>query len=181
MAYFKYFPKTAYDVRGIDGNLRFDYVTNLLTRVLVKSHGWKDVDGSPNEALIGASHYRKYLIRDGDRPDTLADQFYGDSELHWIILYANGAKFQHPFYDWPMTQYYFTKFINKKYGSSNVYSTHHYEDTNGFEVDSTAAGATAVTNYIYEERLNDAKRTIRVMQKEFVPLVVNEFKRLMAR
>ena len=40
---------------------------------------------------------------------------------------------------------------------------------------------TTVTNYIYEERLNDAKRTIRVMQKEFVPLVVNEFKRLMAR
>ena len=61
MAYFKYFPKTAYDVRGIDGNLRFDYVTNLLTRVLVKSHGWKDVDGSPNEALVGASHYQKYL------------------------------------------------------------------------------------------------------------------------
>ena len=78
MAYFKYFPKTAYDVRGVEGKLQFDYVTNLLTRVLVKSHGWKDVDGSPNEALVGASHYQKYLIRDGDRPDTLADQFYGD-------------------------------------------------------------------------------------------------------
>ena len=181
MAYFNYFPKTAYDVRGVESDERYDYITNLLTRVLVKCHGWKDTDGSLHEALIGTCHYQKYLVRDGDRPDTLADQFYGDSELHWIILYANGAKFQHPFYDWPMTHYDFTKFMNKKYGSSNVYSAHHYEDANGFEVDSTAAGATAVTNYIYEERLNDAKRTIRVMQKEFIPLVVNEFKRLMAR
>jgi hypothetical protein len=181
MAYFNYFPKTAYDVRGVEENEHYDYVTNLLTRVLVKCHGWKDVDGSLHEALVGTCHYQKYLVRDGDRPDTLADQFYGDAELHWIILYANGSKFQHPFYDWPMTHHDFSKFINKKYGVDNIYATHHHEDTNGYEVDSTAAGATPVTNYIYEETKNDAKRTIRIMQKEFVPLVVNEFKRLMAR
>ena len=80
-----------------------------------------------------------------------------------------------------MTHHDFSKFVNKKYGVANIYATHHYEDTNGYEVDSTAAGATPVPNYIHEETINDAKRTIRIMQKEFVPLVVNEFKRLMAR
>ena len=165
--YFENFPLIPYDSVG-DGN--FKIVTNLLKRVAIRS-----------KVSVNTALYDTYDVKEGESPEIIADKLYGDSELHWIILYANGAKFQHPFYDWPMTQYDFTKFINKKYGSSNVYSAHHYEDANGFEVDSTAAGATAVTNYIYEEKRNDAKRTIRVMQKEFVPLVVNEFKRLMAR
>jgi hypothetical protein len=181
MAYFNYFPKTAYDIRGVEGNEQYDYVTNLLTRVLVKCHGWADVDGASHEALVGTCHFQKYLIRDGDRPDTLADQFYGDSELHWIILYANGSKFLNPYYDWPMTTHDLNKFIIKKYGVGNFSVTHHYEDANKYEVDSTSSGATPVTNYLYEETLNDTKRTIRIMQKEYVNLVINEFKRLVTR
>ena len=181
MAYFNYFPKIAYDIRGVEGNEQYDYVTNLLTRVLVKCHGWADVDGASHEALVGTCHFQKYLIRDGDRPDTLADQFYGNSDYHWIILYANGSKFLNPYYDWPMGNYDLNKFITKKYGVGNFSETHHYEDVNKYEVDSTASGATAVTNYLYEETLNDAKRTIRIMQPEFVGLVVDEFKRLVTR
>lgn len=30
-----------------------------------------------------------YRFVAGDRLDLLADRFYGDSQLHWIILYAN--------------------------------------------------------------------------------------------
>ena len=33
MAYFKYFPKIAYDVRGVDNNEQYDAITNLLSRV----------------------------------------------------------------------------------------------------------------------------------------------------
>jgi len=179
MAYFRYFPKIAYDVRGIENNEQYDAVTNLLSRVLVKCHGWADVDGSAHEALIGTSHFQKYLIRDSDRPDTLAHQFYGDSELHWLIMYANGTSISNPWYDWPMTQGTLSKFVTKKYDAGNEYLTHHHEDTNGYQVDSTASGATAVTNFIYEERLNDAKRTIRVMERQYIDLVIDEFKRLM--
>ena len=53
MAYFRYFPTIAYDVRGTEDEERYDLVTNLLARVLVKCHGWKDVDGSSHEALVG--------------------------------------------------------------------------------------------------------------------------------
>ena len=137
MAYFRYFPKIAYDVRGVENNEQYDAITNLLSRVLVKCHGWADVDGSAHEALVGICHYQKYLIRDGDRLDTLAHQFYGDSELHWLIMYANGASIFNPWYDWPMTQSTLTKFIIKKYGSANIYATHHYEDTNEYTVDFT--------------------------------------------
>ena len=190
MAYFNYFPKIGYDVRGVENNEQYDAITNLLSRVLVKCHGWADADGSAHEALVGICHYQKYLIRDGDRPDTLAYQFYDDSELHWLIMYANGLSISNPWYDWPMPHGTLSKFITKKY-PDNEYSTHHYEDTNEYEVDladqtgavaeiSTAAsGATAVTNFVYEERLNDSKRTIRIMQREYIDLVIKEFKHLM--
>ena len=179
MAYFKYFPKIAYDVRGVDNNEQYDAITNLLSRVLVKCHGWADIDGSAHEALVGICHYQKYLIRDGDRPDTLAHQFYGDSELHWIILYANGSSMINPYYDWPLGYYDLNKFVNKKYGIANRNATHHYEDADNYQVDSTAPNSTAVTNYKYEEAKNDLKRPIRVMQRQYVDLVVEEFKRLM--
>ena len=79
-----------------------------------------------------------------------------------------------------MMQGTLTKFITKKYEDlGGNYATHHHEDTNGYQVDSTASGATAVTNFIYEERLNDAKRTIRVMERQYIDLVIDEFKRLM--
>ena len=190
MAYFKYFPKIAYDVRGVEDNEQYDAITNLLSRVLVKCHGWADIDGSAHEALIGICHYQKYLIRDGDRPDTLADQFYDDSELHWLIMYANGLSISNPWYDWPMPHLTLSKFITKKY-PDNEYSTHHYEDTNEYTVDftdqpgavaeisTTAPNATAVTNFIYEERINDSKRVIRLMQRQYIDLVIEEFQRLL--
>ena len=63
MAYFRYYPKIAYDVRGVENNEQYDAITNLLSRVLVKCHGWADVDGSAHEALVGTCHYEKYIIR----------------------------------------------------------------------------------------------------------------------
>ena len=99
--------------------------------------------------------------------------------MHWLICYTNGINILHPLYDWPMTQYDLKKFTEKKYGSANINAIHHYEDANGYQVDSTAAGATSVTNWIYEETLNDSERTISIMQKQYIGQVVDEFKRLM--
>ena len=178
MAYFKHFPKMYYDVRGSETVAQRDIVTNILARVLVKSHGWANVDGSITETLIGAGYFVKHLIRDGDRPDTLAHQLYGDSELHWLLFFINGSRMLNPFYDWPLTQYDLKKFATKKYGD-DINVIHHYKDTDGYEVDSDAAGATSVTNWIYEEELNDSKRPIRVLQESMVGLVVDEFKSLM--
>ena len=178
MAYFRYFPKIAYDVRGVENLERHDLITNLLARVLVKCHGWKDSDGSSHEALVGVCEFEKHIIVDGETPEILAHKFYGDSELHWIILYGNGSKFQNPYYDWPMTNYDLNKFVAKKY--ANINATHHYEDSDGYQVDSDASTATVITNLKHEEAVNDAKRIIRIIQPRYIDLVVDEFKRLMA-
>ena len=82
-----------------------------------------------------------------------------------------------PYYDWPLTYFDLQKFVNKKY--SNINATHHYEDADKYEVDSTASGATAITNFLYEETLNDAKRNLTVIRPEYVSNVVNEFKKLL--
>jgi hypothetical protein len=86
-----------------------------------------------------------------------------------------------------------SKFITKKYGVGNEYVTHHYEDAAGNRVDfedqigavaeisTVAVGATAVTRFVYEERLNDSKRTIRIMQRQYIDLVINEFTRLLVQ
>ena len=177
MAYFRYYPTIAYDIRGVEDDSRHDWVTNILARVLVKCHGWSDVDGSSHEALVAACEFEKHIIVDGEKPEILAHKYYGDSELHWIILYANGANFLNPYYDWPMTNFDLEKFVVKKYDDINA--THHYEDADGYEVDSDAPFATVVTNFKHEEAVNDAKRVIRIIQPRYVDLVVDEFKRLM--
>ncbi len=164
MAYFNYFPEIAYDVRGKKDNLRIDFVTNILVRARKKLE------------ITNASLFEQYFIRDGDRADSLAHQICNDSTLHWIILYANYMT--NPYYDWPMTYYDLQKYIAKKYDNPN--GVHHYEDANKYEVDSNAPGATLVTNSVYEEELNDAKRTIDIIKPEYIQQIVKEFKQLLS-
>ena len=163
MAYFKYFPIITYDVRGKKNQFQIDVITNILVRIR------KKLD------LTNLAFFDEYFLQDGDTPESLAHQVYNDSQLHWVILYTNYMT--NPYYDWPLTYFDLKKFVDKKY--SNINATHHYEDADKYEVDSTASGATAITNFIYEETLNDAKRTLTVIRPEYVSNVVNEFKKLL--
>jgi len=164
MAYFKYFPTIRYDVRGTKNDSNIQYVTDILKRVR------KRLD------IVNRAYFEQYFVKDGDTPESLSHQVYGDSTLHWIILYGNYMT--NPYYDWPLTYIDLKKFVIKKYGEANINSTHHYEDADGYEVDSTASGATAVTNFVYEETLNDAKRTINVIKSEYTQEIVSEFKKI---
>ena len=171
MAYFTYFPTTVYDVRGDKNNVRIDRVTNVLVRARKKLE------------ISNAALFEQYFIQGGDRADTLAYQFYKDSTLHWLIMYANYMT--NPYYDWPLQYFDLQKFVAKKY--TNINGVHHYEDADGNEVQEpgtleapgvTAGSATPITNFLYEERLNDEKRTIDIIRIEYVSQIVREFKKL---
>jgi len=164
MAYFTYFPTIGYDVRGTKNNSSIQRITNILKRVRKKLE------------IINLAFFEEYFVRDGDTPESLAHQAYNDSTLHWIILYANYMT--NPYYDWPMTYFDLQKFVNKKYGVANINAVHHYEDADGYEVDSDAAGATTVTNFLYEEILNDARRNIKIIKPEYIQQIVSEFKKI---
>ena len=167
MAYFKYFPTITYDVRGKKNQFQIDFITNILVRIRKKLN------------VTNLAFFNEYFLQDGDTPESLAHQVYDDSQLHWIILYANYMT--NPYYDWPLTYFDLQKFVNKKYGVANINAIHHYEDVDGYEVDSTASGATSVTNFIHEETLNDARRNIKIIRSEYVQQIVSEFKKIIVK
>ena len=175
MAYFNYFQTINYDVRGTKNNNRIQPITNILQRVR------KKLD------ITNIAYYDKYFIIDGDTPEILAHQIYDDSELHWIILYANYMT--NPYYDWPMTYTELNKFVMKKY-PSNRNGVHHHVDTDGYEIDAltfdkgtmtwvATPNATPVTNFVYEETKNDDYRTINIIKVEYTGHIINELKSLL--
>lgn len=113
--YFEYFPKVLYDINQYQRR-EYNLSTNILFRIrLIR------------EVVRNASSYYQYTIKDGDKPEILAEKVYDDPEAHWIILYANDII--DPQYDWPLDQRSFNKHITDKYGSVAYAKTnfHHYE------------------------------------------------------
>jgi len=168
--YFSAFPIIQYDSVG---NENYKGVTDLLKRVAVRA-----------KVKANTLIYNTYDIKEGETPETLAHKFYGDSGLHWVILLVNNITDR--YHQWPMNYIQFLTYLNDKY--TNVNTTHHYyiEQTSGntdirinIGSDNTGhAGATAVTNYEYEEDRQDQLRQIRVLAPAYVPGFVAEFKKL---
>ena len=92
-----------------------------------------------------------------------------------------------------MTQPQFQQYIEDKYGVGESDSIHHYEiaqssgPTSGngpedythlVEVNSDESGATAITNREYEQRIQDQKRQIRILDKRYVSQFIEEFEKL---
>ena len=169
--YFENFPLIPYDSVG-NGN--FKLVTNLLKRVAVRS-----------KVKINASYYDTYDVKEGETPEMIADKLYDDPELHWVILLLNDITDR--YHQWPKNQNQFLAYVNDKY--SNVDSTHHYEisqvsgDTTikiDIGTDNTDyPAASIVTNFEYEEDLQDKKRKIRLLDPSYVEDFVAEFEKLM--
>ena len=173
MAYFSYFPVTSYNLSKNNDVKKYNLVTNILLRVKKKLE------------ITNAAIFEQHFIQDGDRADTLAYEYYNDSSLHWIIMYSNYMT--NPYYDWPMTYFDLQKYVLKKYNNMN--GIHHWENSDGNVVDEpgtiiapggvTAGPATDITNFVYEERLNDSKRPIDIIKNSFVEQIVKEFKQIL--
>lgn len=176
--YFSRFPKMAYD---ISGNGNFKLVTDILRRVKIKS-AIKD----------NASLFDSYDVKSGDTPESVAYKIYGDAKYHWIILLMNDITDR--YYGWPLSDADFEKYVNDKY--SNPGAVHHYEVTqssgattsNGptdyshkIEVNSDATGAEAVSNYEYERRIQDEKRSIKLLDPAYLPTFEQEFNKLVRK
>ena len=168
--YFGHFPLIPYDSVG-DG--KFKLVTNLLKRVAVRSKVKTNV-------LV----FDTYDVKSGETPEEIADKLYDDPELHWVVLMMNDITDR--YHQWPLNENQFIAHINDKY--SNVDATHHYEisQTSGdttikidIGTDNTDhSGATAITNYEYEEAKQNSMRKIRLLDPAYIDAFVDEYKRL---
>jgi len=178
MSYFSKFPLLAYDIKG-------DKVRKLLPDIL-KRVKLRSVIKS------GGMVFDKYDVKDGEKPEDIAFKWLGDAELHWIILMTNNVTDR--YYDWPMNQVQFAEYITDKYGD-NVDAVHHYEITKDsgrttgqgpndysylVEVNSDTDNATSISNREYEEREQDKKRQIQLINKSLVGDFIDEFDRLIS-
>lgn len=59
-----------------------------------------------------------------------------------------------------------------------VYEPHHFIDENGFIVDQWHANAAPVSNYEYEDSVNESKRRIKIVSKNLINTILKNFETL---
>ena len=166
--YFDMIPKIYYDSKAND---KYDLLTNLMTRVKLRTDIKNDI-----------FDFDYYDVVDGETPEIIAHKYYDNPELHWTILVANDIIDYYE--DWPMPTQKFEEFIKDKY--VNPQGVHHYEisQTSGDTTKTINVGmnttdyasASAISNYTYEQRLQDDKRQIRLISPRFITQFVEEFR-----
>ena len=164
--YFENFPTIAYDVTG---NKIFQTVSDILTRVVART-----------EVKTRDVLFTKYQIMENETPESVAYDYYGKAEYHWIVLMLN--QYYDRYYDWPMTQRNLQAYVINKY--SNPDGIHHYEisqksgNTNTkIKVELTdEPSATSVTNYVYESELNENRKQIKLLDGTYLTSFISEFK-----
>ena len=177
MSYFDRFPLMAYRIKEGDP---LKLMPQIIKRVKLRATSKK-----------GFLIFDKYDVKYGENPEDIATKLYGDPTLHWVILMVNDITDR--FYQWPMTQPQFAEFLTDKYGAGNEDGVHHYEITqasgrstsNGpddyshkVEVNSDEDDAETITNRVYEERLQDKYRQIRLLDPRYLSIFLEEFDRL---
>lgn len=115
--YFDKFPLVIYDInKSANRTPQYDLPVNIFVRLRVLT-----------EKLNEVFHYYEYTIKEGETPEILAENLYGNPEAHWIVMMTNNIV--DPLYDWPMGYDAYNKYIVNKYGSAATAATtvHHYE------------------------------------------------------
>ena len=195
--YFDYVPNFEYVSRLTDAKKINDYVEvkNLFKRGIIRP----DIFGN-------LAYFSKYKIIGDERPDEVANKIYNNSDLDWLVLLSNNVINQVE--EWPLDQQSFQNYLVSKYGSEeNIHTVHHYESNEikdsvgrvvfpgGLEVPqnisvdwydsgigeerTSTAFTYAVTNYTYEERKQNDRRSIYVIKEEYVGLVIDNLEQVM--
>jgi phage-related protein len=160
MEYFSAFPKTTFNNTTItDITVRLNFIKKI-----------KD-----NAAL-----FEYIILRQDERAEDVAFRYYKDPNLYWIILFINDVV--DPYYDWVLSDDALFTFVQDKYGVENVYAVHHYKTTSSSElgedvwVDFGTPFSIPVSNYDYEQELNEEKRKIKVLKPVYIAQVLSEYK-----
>lgn len=157
-----YFDKFPYTVYSLDDRESVQLIKDIFRRITL------DESIKNNSSL-----FDEYDVREGETPERIADKYYGDTTYHWVVLHVNDII--DPRYDWPLTTYQLEQYVISKYGLANVQATHHWEDSSGNWVNSNYPSATAVSNFNYEEDINENKRRIKILKPKYLTALETEF------
>ena len=175
------------------------YTLNNETRLLVDITKRVILDG---EVINNTDAYVEYQVKDTDTLQSISNAIYEQTYPFWIIMLVN--KMLNPYIALPFNEANLLKYISNKYGDDNIYNIHHYEDENGNIVDYPLVFENnnyyriidnnkiqinekliynnqlyqkniPVTNYEYENRINESKRNIKLLKPEFLDTIVEQF------
>jgi len=194
--YFSEVPDFEYVSRLPDAKIS-DYITvkNLFRRGFLREDIFQDL-----------TFFTKYQIQGDDRPDNVAFEIYQDSTLDWLVLMANNViNIQN---EWPIANSVFDELMTDKYESYEnlIGGIHHYETIEvkdasgvvivkaGLQVESnysviffderanelkTITPTIPVTNYEYEQKINEGKRNIYLLKPKYIQVVRDDLEDLM--
>ena len=195
MGYFRELPNLLYQSCLPDKKSSQDYteVKNLFRRTKLR-------DDLQNIFTL----FDKYEIPDEFRPENVAEDFYGNDELDWVVLTTAGIVNVRN--EWPLNNRDIFNYSFEKYGD-NLNATRFFEtkeiknsngsiilekgkvvdsdfvfkyyDTTGVVTLSGPSIRTGISNYEYETRLNDEKRSIFILKPEYLQQFLNDFRDIM--
>ena len=117
MGYFRELPNILYQSPLLHKNSSADYIgiKNLFRRAKLYDYLNDNV-----------SIFNKFVIGDGDRPDTIAESLYNDSSLDYVVVLVAGiTNINH---EWPLQDFQVYDYALQKYGTeSKMFENHHYE------------------------------------------------------
>jgi hypothetical protein len=181
MFYFRPFPQTSYRIPG-----REDYVPALdITKRF-------SIANFLNNASVT---FDEYYVQDGERPDTIAYDYYQDYTMDWLVLLVN--EIQDPYFEWVMSYDQFHEYLKQKYGGVEYTqrTVHHYEQIiqqhqividgldqrilpeKTLEVDYTtylsltAPERKSVSIYDYEDKRNNDNRHIFLLDPNYLTII----------
>lgn len=161
---------------------RVDYQGQSLTNILRRLKPIKIV-------LDRIDVYFDYEIKEGERADTLAFDYYGSSTYTWLVYIANNI--YDPYYQWPLTSNQLFKFVEKKYGDpyQAQVDIRHYKNNDYDYIISPYTfqnwtveerfGWEPVTFYEHEYNVNEAKRYIKLVSNRYLTQVNQQVKDLL--
>jgi hypothetical protein len=168
MTYFNQLPKT-----------KFDNQTIVNLAIGVKLHKLIQED---------AFSLLNYVIKDGESPDTVAFNYYEDPSYAWLVLLSNNVI--DPYYEWPLSILNFENFIKKKYGSipaAQAITIHCEHKTKNITVSAdsltvsngvSSSDYDAIDAYTYWDKVNENRRFIKLVNKSYLPQVIEQFNNL---
>ena len=197
MGYFRELPNLLYQSFLPDKTSSLDYteVKNLFRRVKLR-------DDLQNVFTL----FDKYEIPDGFRPENVAEEFYGNDELDWVVILTAGIVNVRN--EWPLnsrdifdysfekygddlnaTRFFETKEVKNSSGTillnkgvvvDSDFEFNYYEDTTNKYINVKGTSVrTGISNYEYETRLNDEKRSIFLLKPGYLQQFINDFRDIM--
>ena len=191
MTYFRELPNIFYQSTKTDRSSSNDYVQvkNIFRRAKLR-----------DDLKYVFTSLVDYYIRDGFRPDSVAQEIYRDPELDWVVL--TSANIINVRDEWPLNSFEVYNYSLEKYGKDlnqiRYYETTEVKDSLGrlilpkgkvvdanFTIpDPSSPTATlnpvsGVTNYEYETILNDEKRSIYILAPSYLQIFLNDMRDIM--